>query len=178
MKKLFIFLGVISFACSSVRIKDVQQADDFSISKYKTFNFFQVDASGDGIGPNQAANLELLKKAITKQLESKGLTTAADNPDLLLNIGIVVAEKVQTREKNFANPGDRTAYMGQRNYHWSADEVVVGNYRQGTVTVHLVDRATNKLVWQGTADSVLPEKEKNVPALIEDGMTQLFAKLK
>jgi hypothetical protein len=178
MKKLFIFLGVISFACSAVQIKDVQQADDFTLSKYKTFDFFQVDASGDGLGPNQTANLDLLKKSVTKQLESKGLTAASDNPDLLLNIGIVVAEKVQTRETNFSNPADRMAYMGQRNYSWSASEVVVGNYRQGTVTVHLVDRATNKMVWQGTADSVLPEKEKNVPALIEDGMAQLFAKMK
>jgi hypothetical protein len=177
MKKLFIFLGIISIACSSVHIKDVQQADGFSLSKYKTFNFFQVDASGDGIGPNQAANLELLKKSITNQLTTKGLSIS-ENPDLMVNIGVVVSKEVQTRETSFKNPGDRMAYMGQRNYSWHASEVVVGEYRQGTVTVHLVDRATSKMVWQGTADSVLPEKEKNVPALIEDGMTQLFAKLK
>jgi hypothetical protein len=177
MKRLFIFITVFSFACSSVRIKDVQQADGFKLSDYQTFNFFQVDASGDGISPNHAGNLELLKKSITKQLTSKGLS-ASDNPDLMINIGVVVSKEVQTRETSFKNPGDRMAYMGQRNYSWSSTEVVVGEYRQGTVTVHLVDRTTGKMVWQGTADSVLPEKQKNVPALIEDGMTQLFVKLK
>jgi hypothetical protein len=36
---------------------------------------------------------------------------------------------------------------GGRNYSWLAREVAVGRYRDGTVTVHLVDRTQNKLVW-------------------------------
>jgi hypothetical protein len=101
----------------------------------------------------------------------------ADNPDLHVNIGIVVAEKVQTRETNLATPGDRAAYMGQRNYHWESQEVEVGRYREGTVIVHLVDQAKSKLVWQGAAESVLPEKQKNVPAVIEEAMKKLFEKV-
>jgi hypothetical protein len=177
MKKLLFSICILSFACSSVRIKDVQQADGFKISKYKTFNFFEVDAGGDALGPNYSSNLELLKKTITRHLEAKGVAHQTDSPDLLVNIGIQVTEEVQTRETNFANPGDRMAYMGQRNYSWQTQTVEVGKYRQGTVSVHLVDHATNKLVWIGSADSVVPNKEKNVPALIEEGMEKLFAKL-
>jgi len=95
-----------------------------------------------------------------------------------VNIGIVVTEEIQTRETNFANPGDRTAYMGQRNYSWSAKEVEVGRYREGTVTLHLVERISNSLVWEGSAESVVPEKEKNVGALIEEAMEKLFEKIK
>jgi len=168
---------LITAACSSVKIVGVNKADDFSIAKYKTFSFYEVNTGGDALGPNAQSNLKLIKEAIVKQLGAKGATQRADNPDLLVNIGVVVKEKVQTRETSFSNPGDRTAYMGTRNYHWQAGEVEVGKYREGTVTVHLVDRATNNLVWQGSADSILPEKEKNIPALIEDGMSKLFAKL-
>lgn len=178
MKNLIILLSVIFVACSSVRIEGVQQANDFSLSKYKTFGFFQVEASGDALGEEYASNLELLKKAVTKQFSAKGISPATDNPDLMVNIGIVVSQEVQTRETSFTNPGDRTAYMGQRNYSWQSQEVVVGTYKQGSVTVDLVDRETGKLVWQGTAESVVPENKKKVPALIDEGMQKLFEKLK
>ena len=178
MKKLILIITVLSFGCSGVTIKNVQQAEAFTIKKYKTFGFFDVDASGDGLGANYSGNLELLKKAITKQFEARGLSFAGDNPDIKVNIGIVVSKEVQTRETNFSNPADRTAYMGQRNYSWHTSEVVVGEYKQGSVTLDLVERESGKLVWQGTATSVVPEKEKNVPALIEEGMTKLFEKLK
>ena len=177
MKKLIILLCALLMACSSIRIENVNQAENFALSKYKTFDFFEVDASGDGIGSDYSANLELLKKAITKQFAAKGLTPA-DTPDVLVNIGIVVSQDVQTRETSFANPGDRTAYMGQRNYSWQSQEVVIGTFKQGSVTVDLVDRSTGKLVWQGTAESVVPSNEKKVPTLIEEGMRMLFAKLK
>jgi hypothetical protein len=177
MKRLIILILLFSVACSGVNITGVEKADNFSISKYKTFSFYEVNRSGDALGPNYESNLKLLMEAITRQMAAKGLTPSGDKPDLLVNIGIVVAEKVQTRETSFANPADRTAYMGGRNYSWQAGEVEVGRYREGTVVVHLVDPMQNKLVWQGAAQSVVPEKQKNVPALIEDSMTKLFAKV-
>jgi hypothetical protein len=177
MKNSLLFVAFFIVACSSVRIKDIEKEDDFMLSNYKTFGFFQTDASGDALGPNYAANLELLKKSITRELEAKGLTTTSSDPDLLVNIGIVVSQEVQTRETDFSNPADRTAYMGQRNYSWKSQEVVVGTYKQGAVSIDLVDRAANRLVWQGTAESVVPEREKNVPPIIEEGMKRLFEKI-
>lgn len=177
MKKLIAFLVVIAVGCSSVNIKGVDKADNFSIAKYKTFSFYEVNTGGDAIGPNQQENLKLIKEAIVKEMGLKGLSMSGDNPDLLVNIGIVVTSEVQTRETSFANPADRQVYMGQRSYSWQSQEVAVGSYRQGTVTVHLVERAANQLVWMGSADSVLPEKQKNIPALIEEGMKKLFEKV-
>lgn len=55
--------------------------------------------------------------------------------------------------------------------------MVVGHYKDGSVKVDLVDRANNKLVWTGTAESVVPEKQNNVPAVIEEAMKELFEKL-
>lgn len=171
---IFIFLISVISACSSVKIVGVNKTEGFSISKYKTFSFYEVNRGGDALGPNQEANLKLLKEAIVKQMSAKGVTMSGDNPELLVNIGIVVSSQVQTVETSLTNPADRTYYMGQRTYSWQAGEKAVGTYRQGTVTVHLVDPAANKLVWQGSADSVLPEKQKNIPALIEEGMAKLF----
>jgi hypothetical protein len=178
MKKLIIIVACILFGCSSVNIKGINSAPDFSITKYKTFNFFDVDVKGDALGPNYQSNLELLKAAIVKQMELKGLKQDTGNPNLMVNIGVVVSEEIQTRETSFTNPTDRVGYMGQRNYSWQAGEVEVGKYRDGTITLDFVDQASNKLVWQGSAESVIPNKETNVPPLIDSGMEQLFAKIK
>lgn len=170
----FIFLSVM-LSCSTVSIKGVKSSDTFSIASYKTFTFYEVEQTGDAIGANYLRNLTLLKESITRQMNAKGLTLIAGTPDLLVNIGIVVTEEIQTRETNFAT--DRTAYMGQRNYSWNAQEIEVGRFREGTVRVHLVDRASNALVWEGSAESVVPEKQKNVEALINEAMQKLFLRI-
>lgn len=181
MKNKFtiLVLGLIALGCSSVNIVDVDQEEGFDLSKYKTFAFYQSDASGDAIGENYRENLEKLKTAITKQMTLKGVTQSSNDPDLLINIGVVVVEKMQTRETNFSNPADRGVYISQRNYTWDSQEIPTGNkYKEGSITLDLVERVANKMVWQGTAESVLPGKDKNVPPLIEEAMEKLFAKLK
>lgn len=177
MKKVLILLTGFLLGCSGISIKGVQSTDSFSIAKYKSFNFLDVDTSGDGLGPNQQSNLELIKTAITNEMKAKGVEYSTSNPDLLVNIGIVVSNEVQTRETSFTNPADRMAYMGQRNYHWESSEVAVGTYRQGTVTLDLVEASSKNQVWQGSATGVVPEKQKNVPEVINVAMGKLFEKI-
>lgn len=178
MRTLPFFFLFLLLSCSSVSIQGVKSTDTFSLASYKTFSFYAVEQTGAAIGANYSRNLTLLKESIARELSSRGLSQSADAPELLVNIGIVVTEEIQTRETNFSNPGDRTAYMGQRNYSWQAQEIEVGRYREGTVTVHLVDPASNALVWEGSAESVVPEKQKNVEVLIDEAMKKLFLQIK
>lgn len=172
-----IVAGLWLAACSSIRISGINKAPDFSISNYKTFGFHEIEVGGTGVSDvHFKSNLEVLKAEITKQMKLKGVTHTQSNPDLIVNIGATVDEKDQTRETSLQNPGDRRmTYMGSRNYGWESQEVVVGTYREGSVKVDLVDKNTFKLVWTGTAESILPDREKNVPAVIEEGMAKLFA---
>jgi hypothetical protein len=165
-------------ACSSVKIIDVDRDPAFALGKYKTFGFHEIGVGGTGVNPDYQANLELMKASIAKQLEAKGLTRTQSGPELAVNIGVAVENRIQTRETNITNPGDRgMMYMGQRSYQWQSGEVAVGEYKEGTVKVDLVDRSANKMVWTGTAESVLPSNAKNVPALIEEAMQKLFEQL-
>ena len=116
----------------------------------------------------------MLKTAISRELQAKGLSQNSTDPDLLVNIGVVVLEKVQTRESRL---GENPTYMGTRNYSWERQDIEVGRYRDGTVTVHLVEPELKKMVWKGAAQGVLPNKEANVPDMIDQGMKQLFAKV-
>lgn len=172
-----IVAAILVSACSSVRIKDVDRAPAFTLSQYKTFSFYDIEASGDALGPKAQENAKLLMQAVSKQLNSRGLLYQEKGGELLVNIGVSVMEEVQTRETSFANPGDRMGYVGQRSYKWEAGEVPIGTYRNGSVAIELVDAQANALKWHGVAESVLPEKEKNVPALIEEAMAKLLSKV-
>ena len=108
-------------------------------------------------------------------MTKRGFASVAGNPDLLINIGILVENIVQTCETNWQTDG-RYAYMGQRNYSWKSQEVEVGRYSEGTATLHVVDAAKNSRLWKGSANGIVPEKEKNLPEAVETGMTELFKK--
>ena len=162
-------------SCSPVIEVATAPAADFKLSDYKTFAFYEVDASGDGLGPAYQPQVDYLQQEITKQLESRGLTRAASDPDLLINLGVVVNEEVQTRETDLRS--DPPNYIGQRRYTWRSKEVEVGRYKEGTVSVHLVDSDRNELVWQGTAEAILRSKPAKLQAQIAEAMEKLFSQV-
>ena len=172
-KNLIVLTLLVCVSCSGVRVLNTEADPGFQIGKYKTFDFFEIVGAGDTSSYFEE-NVKLLKESIVQKLQAKGLTQTSSQPDLQVNIGAMVEEKVQTRETTLR---DAPRYMGQRNYTWKSEEIEVGRYREGTVTVHLVDPSTKKLMWKGAVAGVIPNKQKNVPATIEEGMQALFAKL-
>ena len=140
-------------------------------SKYQTFDFIDFDVQLLTEHQINQQNVEYLKAAIVKQLEAKGLKQST-NPDLAVNIGVVVEEEVQTRETDIRD----MRYMGQRNYHWEVEEVVVGVYKMGTVSIELVDTQQNKAVWEESESNVINKKQKNVQKKIDKGVARIFKK--
>jgi hypothetical protein len=177
MNKANIFIVFLTclVACTTTQIKSIEAADNFKLSDYKTFNFYEVISSGDTTNQQYNHRIDILKNAIQQQLTAKGLSFTPDNPDLLVNIGVVTAEKVQTRQTNFREEAPR--YMGQRRYSWKSQEVEVGRYKQGTVTVDLVDREQNALVWKGVAQAIVPKKESKLKETVQEGVGKLFSSL-
>lgn len=173
MKKLIIIvLSILFFSCSSPRVVRTERADNITWSNYRTFDFYNVEATGDTIASLFTSRIGLLKQSISDKLQKNGLRQSATNPDLLVNIGLVVNEQVQKRQTTF--PSDAPRYVGQRRYSWRSQEVVVDKYRQGTVTLDIVDSKQNMLVWKGVVEGVVPEKEEKVQRAIEEGITKLF----
>jgi hypothetical protein len=156
--------------CSGVNVLETHPDKSFQLDRYKTFDFFELEASGD-TAKNFLRNAGLLKQAITRELESKGLRQSSSAPDLLVNIGIVVEQKVQTRETSFQ---EAPLYVGQRRYHWESEKVEVGRYRVGTVTVDLVDSKDNTRVWEGAVEGVIPERQEARQKRIDKGVEALF----
>jgi hypothetical protein len=176
MRILFFLLLFVSLAaCSGVKVLPTESADGVNWTKYKSFDFYQVDASGDTVSAQFAAGIDVLKQAIAQEMKQRGYVQTASQPDLLINIGLVVKEQVQTRQTDWRTDG-ATRYMGQRNYTWKSEEIEVGRYREGTVTVHVVDAARKQMVWKGGAKGIIPDKQKQLPALAAEAMKELFSK--
>jgi hypothetical protein len=170
-----LLLGVFFSACTPNVQVSSEPATGFHLSDYKTFDFFEVDASGDGLGDAYQSQVAYIQEEIVRQLESRGLTRTTTEPDLLVNLGVVVEEQVQTRETNLRS--DPPNYIGQRRYTWRAREVEVGRYREGTVSVHLVDSDRNELVWHGTAEAILAGKPEKLQKQISEGMQELISQV-
>jgi hypothetical protein len=161
-------------ACSTVKVLNTEQGKDVDLTKYKTFGFYQLKATGDTVSKGFEQRIAILKNAISAELNKRGYALSNAGPDMLVNIGIVVKEEVQTRQTDFRTDAPR--YIGQRNYSWKSETVEVGRYREGTVTVHLVDATQNKMIWKGAIEGIIPDKNAALEKVSEDGMKKLFEK--
>ena len=159
---LLVFTGI---SCSPVRVVSTETfAED--LSRYKTYNYYQPTTS-PGVYD------DVLLAAIDKQLEERGFTKS-DNPDLKINIGKSFTNVAQTRETDYRD----IRYSGERNYQWESDEVIVNEYKEGTVVLDIVETSSGNLVWQGIAASILEgelnKKNTKMAARIDAAIEKLF----
>ena len=166
---------VLVTACSTSKISIYPQNPTTKLADFQTFDFYDVEASGD-TSANFNDAISLLKSTIAAELSSRGLTQQSDQPDLKINLGIMVEEKTQTRQTSLSDPGEWT-YMGQRNYKWESKTVEVGTYKQGSVTVDLVDNHSNELVWEGVMQGVVPRKQEKRQEALAKAVASLFDKI-
>lgn len=149
--------------------------DNFDIEGYKSFSFLDIEPEKTK-NPNFRNAIALLQEEMKNQFVANGIPEDPTNPDLGVNIGITVEDKVQTRETSLAT--DPFTYTGQRNYTWKSGEIVVNTYKQGTLTVHLIDLASKEAVWVGIISKVIPTKEEKREAAIKDAVDAIFNKIK
>lgn len=163
-------------ACNpSYKLLKVEKEDSFKLSDYPTYGFFDIEAQGDTVSGNFEKNVGIIKEAIAKNLQARGLDEARD-PSLKINIALNVKEQLQTRQTDFRTDG-LPRYMGQRRYSWKSEEIVTGKYREGTIVIDLVDAANNRMVWQGGAGGIIPERTKNFTEDINQAISEVVAKI-
>ncbi|PSL29184.1 DUF4136 domain-containing protein [Dyadobacter jiangsuensis] len=172
----FLCLFLLITACSpSYKLLKVKKEDSFKLADFPTYGFFDIEAKGDTVSQNFEKNVSIIKEAIAKNLQARGLDEARD-PSLKINIALNVQEQLQTRQTDFRTDG-LPRYMGQRRYSWKSEEVVTGKYREGTIVIDLVDAADNRMVWQGGASGIIPEKTKNFSEDINQVISEVVAKI-
>jgi len=166
MKILASLLLLVSSAAQSQEIKtEYDKKHDFT--KYKTFSFgeSQVITPKDQKQVSDVIIDKWIKKAITNELEFKGLTRVDTGADLVVTyaVGTMARSDVQPIGPLGQTPGsDATS--------WSR------NYNQTSMIIDLNNKS-NFLVWRinSVADVVGVEAERTIDAIVERGLKK-FAK--
>ena len=171
---LIISICLLWITASSAQVLvSYNKSDDTDLSAFKTFQVlgFKVETHPEFEPKRQGLNT--LIQEINNQMMARGYAKDTENAELILNVGVTITKEQQTRETDIR---DAPMYIGQRNYSWKSEEIVTGTFNEGTVTLDVVDKASNTMVWQAVVSSVLSEKrEKNTKKIIR-GVNKLFKK--
>jgi hypothetical protein len=174
---LLLVVMVTAFSCTprGVRILEAEAVGDFDLSQYQTYNFADAVQGREvaEVMPRYLEEMNIIKYEIANHLEQRGLRLS-EAPDLLVNIGAVVEERVQTRERDIRESFN---YIGQQRYRWDAGPVEVGRYHEGTVTIELIDQEENRMVWRGVGEGVIPQNRERRLDSIERGVAELFERV-
>jgi len=166
---------LISGCVSTNALTDYDPGADFS--KFHTYVWSGgKDITTQGMLENSLVD-KRVKEIVTRQLTAKGLTeVAAGQPsDLVVRYWVGIKDKQSVESV----PGSSLGYgYGPYGPYWGGrwgtayDQVIVNNYREGTLIIDLIDAKTKELAWRAylvqtvekNLDKTAAKAEKNAEA--------------
>ena len=152
--------------------RDTNPTADFA--SYKTFAYFSPLAT-DRAGYETVFTTRL-KDATRRAMEARGYVYDEASPDLLVNF----FANVQDRQEVRTTPVPAGYYGYRRGYYggFGAYTVDTYTYREGTLTIDLVEARRKLLAWQATAEgTVSSEARKNPGAAIDAVVSEMMSVL-
>ncbi|MET0292991.1 MAG: DUF4136 domain-containing protein [Steroidobacteraceae bacterium] len=174
---LVALLVVIAGCATGPRIRS-QSAPGGNVANFRTYGYFEKLGTDTS---SYASVLSLnLKAATSREMESRGYRLATSNPDLLLNFSLAQVEKIDGRSGPTFGLGFGRGWGSWRgSYGWGAgiNDVDIRSTTEGTLTIDVVDRAKNEIVWAGSAVAPITSKVLDDPkAAIDATVPKIFAK--
>jgi hypothetical protein len=152
-----VLLALFMSGCASGPRIVVDMDARANMKAYKTFAFFEA-VSTDGAAYTSLLSSRL-KAATRAQLEKNGYTYSTTEPELLVNFYLKIVNKQELRSTG-GYYGYRAGYYGT----WTGYPYVETiDYKQGTLSVDLVDAKHKQLVWQGVAEGEVSEESQRDP---------------
>jgi hypothetical protein len=171
-----IAVGLLA-ACASGPTIQTETNPSVNLSSYRSFAFFSPLAT-DKAGYETTLTTRL-KNAARRNLEAKGYVYSEADPDLLVNFFVNIEAKQEIRTYNTAPVG--YGYYGYRyGYYgaWGGTEIQTVNYKEGTLTIDLVDADRKLLAWQGQAEGrVSRSADKEPGARVDPVVDEIMAGL-
>ena len=165
---------LLSACATGLRVyTDADPAADFS--RYRTFAFYESAGKSD----EKYATLhgQRIEDAVSAALEARGYSVDINTPDLLINYHLKTEEKTRTSPPVYYGGyyGYRSGmYVGWPGY---VEPGYVDNYTEGTITVDMVDRRTDQMIWEGTAIGRIDSEFRNNPDLgVRNAVAAIFGK--
>lgn len=144
---------------------------------YRTFGFYAPLAlEKEGYA---TPTTDRIKAATRAQMESRGYTYTAGEPDLWVNLNAYLQERTDvtsfpTVDYNYYYSYRARSYLAVP--YWR-DQTQVRQYTEGTLNVDIVDRRKNRLVWEGIAVGTVSKlKPAERAARIDSTLAEIFAR--
>jgi len=171
-----VLLALVLQACATGPKINVDSDPSVQVANYATFGFYPTlgtDQQGYGSITSQR-----LKAATRSRLEALGYIYTETNPDVMINFGANLSDKLRVDTVPSASMG--MGYYGYRGGMYGAwggyNQTTVDQYTEGTLTIDVVDAKLQRLVWQGTAVGRVTEKTReNVAAVIDAVVGEILA---
>jgi hypothetical protein len=161
-------------ACQTAPRITSQTAPQADLRQYHTYAFMEkLSSDADGY---TSINTQLLKASVARELAEHGLTPS-ENPDLQVNLLIVSKDKIEGRTD--PRYGVSYGHWGWGRSGWGVGlglgDRDIRSVREDTLTVDLVEKSRNLLVWSGSAAYQPTQKEQNdATARIDDAIGLIF----
>lgn len=163
-------------SCAPTRVSsNYVKSIDFKV--YKSFAWLsKTHQSCDSVLDNQIVETNI-KNLVSGEMKSRGLVVDVNEPDLLLDFYIDIADKVDQvttpvygyayNYNNYYNGFNRADYNNRMYYRHNSyynnnsylynnrTQQIIGYntqdipYQEGTLTILMIDRKSNRLVWKG-----------------------------
>jgi hypothetical protein len=163
----FLLIAAIVLAGCGVQ-SYVEKDPSVDLKQYRTFAWINERGTKQENGkPYKDFKETYLMDLVTKELEKNGWQRAKSNPDVLIDYDIMIENETRRQSdpiysrsavRYFYNP-----YTGRINslYYPSrylGEDSYTVPYKSGTITINIVDNDSDKLVWQGWAETEVTRK--------------------
>jgi len=170
---------VFAAGCASKPVIRAHTAPGANIAAYRTYGFFEKLGTDDS---SYSSLLSMyLKSATALEMESRGYRLAASNPDLLLNFHLGEKDRIEGRASPSFGLSMGRGWGWRSGYAWGLgmgiNDTDLRTTTEGTLTVDVVDRARNELIWAGSAVAEITSKTLDDPkGAIDRTVPLIFAK--
>lgn len=167
-----VYLGLMVL-CGCVTGPEVRVDRDpaADVRSYKTFSFFERVSTDTAAYSSLVSNR--LKAATRAQLERVGYTYAEGESDLQVNFFLKVEDKQRLRTTPSGYYSYRAGYYGTWGNYPYLDTV---DYKEGTLSIDLVDAKKKQLIWQGVAEGeVSDEAAQNPGPALDKVVARIFS---
>jgi hypothetical protein len=189
MKKYFLSLTTVILAAvcftSCAVTSHVESAPGVNFNNYKTFGW----ATANGEVKEDSVDNDIvdqnIKNSISMQLGNMGWKETTQSPDVILDYIVIVEKKVkQVSEPVYSYPYANFYNYPYTNYYYNRWHHRLGYiyspynlmayhthnipFKEGVLTVNMIDAKTNKLIWQGSAQGDISSKTVSTQEVTAD----------
>lgn len=164
-------------SCSSLRVSsDYDAGMDFTtLHSYDWLPAPRIKSGNPAIQYDSLME-QRVKSAVEVQLTAKGFHREAERPDVLVTYHAAVEQKVSATYLNQRygyGSGWGAGHHDTLHHGYSTPEVIINEYKQGTLIIDIVSARDKQLIWRGTASDEIylgdsaAEREKRVREAVQ-----------